>query len=192
MREVITYLYKFDELAERAKARAIEDFRVHNLEDYDWSEGVKDEAKHIGSLMGIEIDNVYFSGFYSQGDGACFTGTYAFKNNSVGNVTQYAPRSDDLHAIAEELYNMQEMHHFKIVSRVSHRGRYYYAASTVIETEGLKHAFSDPVAHILRRFMDWIYRELKQEYEYLQSDGSITEILIANGYEFDKDGFLKT
>jgi hypothetical protein len=38
--------------------------------DYEWYTSVYDDATEIARLMGIEIKDIGFSGFSSQGDGA--------------------------------------------------------------------------------------------------------------------------
>lgn len=70
--EVTIQAYKFDELDERAKERVR---RWHNETLHDeWYEFIIDEAKTKGYDYGFSIDDVRFSGFYSQGDGASWTG----------------------------------------------------------------------------------------------------------------------
>ena len=59
----------FDELSDEAKERAREWYRQGNCDDSFWSECTIDDAKEIGKYMGMNVDKVYFSGFWSQGDG---------------------------------------------------------------------------------------------------------------------------
>jgi hypothetical protein len=40
----------------------------------------------------------------------------------------------------------------------------------------------------LRAFMDWIYRQLEIEYEWLVSDECVDENIRSNEYEFDENG----
>jgi hypothetical protein len=69
-----TTVYQFDELSDEAKEKAREWYRQGNVTTRFWSECTIDDAKEIGKLLGMDIDNIYFSGFWSQGDGACFEG----------------------------------------------------------------------------------------------------------------------
>ena len=41
---------------------------------------------------------------------------------------------------------------------------------------------------LLRSFADWIYRQLKEEYEYRMSDENVDESIRINEYEFDENG----
>jgi len=53
----------------------IEKHRQINVECMDWWECVYENFKERMAKVGIEVDKIYFSGFWSQGDGACFEGT---------------------------------------------------------------------------------------------------------------------
>jgi hypothetical protein len=62
---------KFTELTPNAKAYAMA--RYNESQDY-WYETTIEQAKEDGKALGFEIDNIVFSGFHSQGDGASWTG----------------------------------------------------------------------------------------------------------------------
>ncbi len=79
MPEQITItVYKYDELQGRAKEKAAEKLREWAT-DHEWWDGVYDLAKEDGEQRGFEIDDIRFSGFWSQGDGASWTGTVDVK-----------------------------------------------------------------------------------------------------------------
>lgn len=71
-------VYKFNELEGRAKERASEKLREWHT-DYDWWVDVYSEAKVQGAERGFEIEDIRFSGFWSQGDGASWTGSVDVK-----------------------------------------------------------------------------------------------------------------
>lgn len=75
MPETITQtitVYKFSELSEKAKDRARQ-WYTETL-DYDWWDSVYEGAKMDGEERGFIIEDIRFSGFWSQGDGASWTG----------------------------------------------------------------------------------------------------------------------
>ena len=190
--EIITY--SFNELSESAKEKALDDMRVNWL-DYEWWDFVYDDAKTIADLMGIEIYNIWFSGFSSQGDGACFEGSYSYKKGSVKAVKSYAPQDKELHNIAESLAEVQKRNFYQLSASVSHRGHYYHAYCTDISVsrdsdnyQDVSEDDQDIVIDLLRDFMNWIYARLESECEYQLSDEVITENIINNGYEFTKNG----
>lgn len=71
-------VYKFDELEGRAKERAREKL-TEWATDHDWYESVYNLAKEDGAKRGFEIEDIRFSGFWSQGDGASWTGSVDVK-----------------------------------------------------------------------------------------------------------------
>lgn len=65
--------YTFEELRPDAQTRAIADWAENGLH-YEWWDSVYETAKEDGKERGFEIDDIRFSGFWSQGDGASWTG----------------------------------------------------------------------------------------------------------------------
>lgn len=66
--------FKYHELpSQTAKDKAREHYIQHWIYD-DWYAHVIDDAKADGREKGFEIQHVYFSGFWSQGDGASWIG----------------------------------------------------------------------------------------------------------------------
>lgn len=55
-----------------AQMALVEKHRDINV-DHDWWDGVYTDSKDVCAAFGIDIDDISFSGFWSQGDGACFT-----------------------------------------------------------------------------------------------------------------------
>ena len=97
-----TEVFKFSELDDRAKERARDWYRNGAL-DYEWWDCTFDDAKQCLALAGFDVDKIYFSGFSSQGDGACFNGSWhANKAQPVKAMKQHAPKDTELHAIAAE------------------------------------------------------------------------------------------
>jgi hypothetical protein len=67
----------YEDLSPKAKEKALAWFS--NSLDYEWWEGAYDLAKEDGKEKGFDIDDIRFSGFWSQGDGASWTGTVHLK-----------------------------------------------------------------------------------------------------------------
>lgn len=189
-------LYQFDELSDEAKEKAREWYREASSYDFNdfHADYVIDDAKRIGALMGIEIDKVYYSGFWSQGDGACFEGSYAYKKGSVKAVKAEAPNDKDLHEIAETLADIQKRNGYKLEASVKQRGHYNHSGCTSIEIHHVDDRYRDigeaeqDIKDALRSFMDWIYHRLEAEYEYQNSDEQVDENIRINEYEFTEDG----
>lgn len=199
--ETRTYnVYKFDELPKEAKEKAINRWREDGL-DYEWYDTVYEDVFMIAKIIGIDLNRrsvklmngetrydpaIYFSGFSSQGDGACFEGTYQYAKDSVRKIKEYAPQDKELHRITEGLYNIQKKHSFKVTANVKHSGHYYHSHSTLIDVDPGK--MYEEISELLRDFMNWIYNTLEKEYEFLMRDETIIETIRANDYNFTEDG----
>lgn len=55
--------------------KQVEQHRTINVDYDDWSEFVQDEFQNRMDDIGINVDQIHYSGFWSQGDGACFSGS---------------------------------------------------------------------------------------------------------------------
>lgn len=81
-----TTVYRLDELSDEAKGTARAWYRLVGL-DHDWFEVAYDDFECICGILGVNLKTVpvrlfgggtrqkpgiWFSGFWSQGDGACF------------------------------------------------------------------------------------------------------------------------
>lgn len=69
--------FSYQELSAKAQQTAREWF-ASSL-DYEWWDGVYDMAKEDGKELGFDIEDIRFSGFWSQGDGASWTGAVEVK-----------------------------------------------------------------------------------------------------------------
>lgn len=188
MRIKETKLYKLSELSEEAKDKALESHWDVNVFD-DWHEHVIEDAKTCGALLGIEIERVYFSGFSSQGDGACFTGSYRYKANSVAAIIEHAPQDTELARIARELMRVQRPTFYTTTASVKHRGHYYHENCTAIDYDAERGTLDvDALKDALRDYMRWVYAQLECEYEYQTSREQVIESIEANEYEFTEDG----
>jgi len=204
MRTVETKVFQYDELDDRAKKKAREWYTGLGLHD-DWWEGVYEMAETAAKLIGIELEYrsaknmrgepikgqpcIWFSGFSSQGDGACFEGTYRYAKGSRKAVRTEFPTDTDLHKIVDGLYELQKSHWYRLWADVKHRGHYYHSLCTTIDTDGFNEGESDEdLKELLRDFMHWIYSALERENDYLTSDEAVEESIRANEYEFTEDG----
>lgn len=196
MKTIEINLYSFDELSQDAQEKVIDKNYDINI-DHEWWDSTYEDAKSIGKIMGIEISNIYFSGFSSQGDGACFEGFYQYRKNSVKDLKAYAPQDKELHRIVTELQDVQKRAFFSITANVKQRGHYSHSGCTEI-TVGMNEnigqdTFSEieeTVITLLRDFMDWIYKTLEKDHDYLTSGEAILETIKANEYAFEADGTM--
>lgn len=216
---VTTTVFTYAELSDEAKSKARDEWRESGL-DYEWWDSVYDDALHMGALIGIEIGDrrgskrpaIYFSGFSSQGDGACCEGEYRFKKGGMKAIKSEAPAryqygkpdgttkwtanpsNAELHRIAKGLQEVQARHFYQLRAEFKQRGHYRHSGCTAIEVWHDDDRYRDigdaeeDVIQLLRDFMDWIYACLEAEYGWLNSDEQVAESIEANECEFLESG----
>lgn len=199
MRTEQVSIFKYEELSDKAKAKAREWYRSDDGGlDYDWFDAVYEDAGRIFEILGIDANRkgknpcIWFSGFWSQGDGACFEGSYSYAKGSARAIKRYAPQDEELQRIGRELMEVQKRHNYRITARLEHRGPYYHEYTVSIDVDGCddsgKESPAETVRTLLRDLMRWTYKTLEAEHEYLTSDEAVAETIEANEYEFTADG----
>lgn len=195
-------LYFFNELeSEAAKEKAREWWRNTDTDmDHDY---MYEYFAEMGELLGIDLRTrpakrmngtttyepcIWWSGFWSQGDGACFEGSYDFKRGANKNDLP-----EELQEIYMRLLAVQKKYFYKLSASVKHSGHHYHEYCTNIEVfhdedHDVDRDSVEEIEDCLRDFMRWMYKQLEAEYEYQTSDEVIDELLTINQYEFDSEG----
>ena len=208
MRRECKMVYTYDELDDAAKQKAREWWTQYVFEDScDW-EFVYEDAVRMAELMGIEISSspvrlvgggsrqkpdIWFSGFSSQGDGACFEGSYRYKKGAVDALKSEC-NDEDLIRIAYGLQEVQRKHFYKLYATCTHRGHYNHSGCMDVEVEHCDDQYRDigeaeeEIRDLLRDFANWIYDQLEREYDYQCSDDCVAENIVANEHEFYENG----
>lgn len=186
-----TTLYSFDELSTESKERAITSFQEDDSYlDYEWDEYTINDFKTILELIGYYDITCYFSGFHSQGDGACFIARFSRNKRCLKKVKSYCPKEEKILNIVEQIQSEIQLHE---KYEIKHSGRYYHEYCTNVyylgdseKAEQLDERFLE----LSRQLMRILYKKLNDEYDYLNSSEAITEFIKANDYEFTEDGTL--
>lgn len=198
MQVVETKVYKFNELSTEAQEYVIE--KVKNSSsymDYDWYDGVTSPREGEESFAyrtcndnGFTLDRVYFSGFWSQGDGTMFEGEVDhdvmmklfIKEKGVSKWFAYIP-----------LYG----------GKIKHKGRYYHENSKEISTVEVDCCKDNDntkrITKLVDKYEEFIeekyvnvckatYKQLSKEYDYLTSDEAIREHLECQGADYEENG----
>ena len=197
----------FNELTQAAKDKARSRYRDGIASD-DWHEFIYEDFEIIAALLGIELKTqtirlygggtrqkpcIFFSGFWSQGDGACFEAHYRYKPGAVKAIRQHAPKDSELHEIADTLQFIQRCNFFRITADATHRGHYYheYSMSIAVDRDGPQMVTAEDeerIVEALRALARWLYRQLQREYEFQTSNAMIDEAILANDYTFTEEG----
>ena len=186
---------KWDQLTEANRERLLEKHRDCEVQ-WEWWDSVEEMFKEDMEAIGVYVEAMYFSGFWSQGDGACFNG---YVRNWRDFLT--AVKRPDLIEVVDE-YGAS----FTWVSN----GRYCHENTVEFGIDGLwinnphdeeddevrhvmwnavngeggpLYAASDVLVEFLKDKMRDLYRRLEEEYEYLTSDEVVTEYIL----EYEED-----
>lgn len=210
MPEIVeTTVYRADELDQPAREKARDWFRGIGF-DHDWYAFVYSDFERVCAILGVELRTVpvrlfgggtrtkpgiWFSGFWSQGDGACFEGSYAYAKGAAGAIRAHAPDDAELHDIADALAAVQRRNLYQLRADIRHRGRYYHEHAMAIDVErdsaggqAMTGDAEEIVTEILRDLARWLYRRLEDEYEHQTSDAEIDAALEAGAFTFTEDG----
>ncbi|EFC5281093.1 antitoxin of toxin-antitoxin stability system [Escherichia coli] len=208
-RIIATTVYTLDELTTDARERARCWYREHHP-DSNWYENVYEDFREVCDILGIDLRQrvirlssgrfmeepcIWFSGFCSQDDGACFEGHWRWQSAAPRKIREYAPQDHELHRIADALQAVQKRNFWQLQTEVSHRGRYCHPYSMVITvTRGspvgqeMTADAEAAVCEALRDLAFWLYRQLENEHDWLISDSAVDEAILINEYTFTETG----
>ncbi len=208
MRIVEIPVYDFTELSGAARDKARAWFR--ETIDHDWWDSVYDDFEQICPILGVTLATtavrlmgsgtrqkpcIWFSGFWSQGDGACFEGRYAYAPRASRRIREYAPRDTELHRIADALQRLQRGNFYQLTADIRHSGPGCHAYCMAIDVErdspaghSIVNSGEDDLIAAMRDLAHWLYRALEREFEFLTSDETVDDGIQANDYTFTAEG----
>jgi hypothetical protein len=177
----------------------LEKYRHFNVEHTDWWDYTYDDFKSRMIDVGIRVDEIYFSGFWSQGDGACFEGCI---DNASLYLEKHHPEPTDYPMLKKLV-----QHGGSLVFKVEHRGHYYHEQSIIATTDAdtfrgvldcptdfhldVAERWDEVLTDEIQKFegdaivqfqgyMRELYRDLEAEYDHLTSDEAVAEAIEAN------------
>lgn len=168
MRTIRIKLYKFNELSESAKEKAIENFRINNYNDdeFIWDQ-IQDDAKEI-NLEIISLD-----------DNRRNEGQFVYSGEDTAKLILEKHGKDcDTYKTAENF-----LHEWEPAKEKFER-----------ENEGWYFRYENEGEEMEEDFLQSLLEDYRIMYnkdiEYQNSDEYISETIEANEYEFTKDGKL--
>lgn len=176
-----------DELSERVRSK----HRDINV-DHDWWTFTTSEVENELEALGFNNVQSWFSGFSSQGDGACFDSDSIDFTKIINHVD--VKHKKLLLPILED-YCSGEIYSNRFAIHYDHSKTRYFRISTGLpwkykRIERLLDDVEKQIEKIRKDKSDELYKRLSDEYDYLTSDDAVLETLKANGYEFTIDGAI--
>lgn len=171
--------------------------------DHAWWEFELDYFYEQLEALGFENKDIRFSGFYSQGDGASFTGDW--DSERMWSLKTMKEKGVTLQDWALELRrilkgNMKDLKAKWVYFSIKKNGLRYehentvgiedaeYWNSKVKERCYIPPEQEEDILEGCRSAMRAIYRILEKSYYFLTSEESIVETLMCNEYKFDREG----
>lgn len=173
MREAKIKVFQFKELNAEAKKKALDYFRTAQVEHEDWHEFLIEQFEKELKAKGFEDPRILYSGFGSQGDGACFVCSKIDLEKWEGG--KWAGKG--------------------LFINITHSARYFYATSTdpiiTDDADALDVKQHEQISKDLtsaQAMGNDFYERLKDLWTGLQSNESVQSHIEANEYEFTEDG----
>lgn len=200
----MTPLDRFNALPARVRDEILDKHRHWNVDHIEWWDAVYDDFKRDMDAIGIEVQRMYFSGFSSQGDGACFEGRVHSWEDFLKSMEYQDPA---LITLADTGWKFG----------VEHKGHYYHENCTrfdaclntldsndAVDDDDFAQVFSPYKSEIqtaawmaliadykrldleeafeeeFKRHMRSLYNRLEAEYDHQTSDEAVLEALDAN------------
>lgn len=187
MKKIAVTVFSFGELSKEAQKSVLNEMRHTNVEN-DWYKGIVENWTEKLKSLGYENIEVLFSGFGSQGDGACFTASVDIKKWLKAH--KLTKKLNALYRDGSEHFSFS----------ITHSWRYYFSTSTNVEQgfwEGSTPKAQSEAEEMLKMIEDErekignkIYRELSDAYFELIDDEAVRETIEANDWTFLKDGTI--
>lgn len=193
MRTIETKIYKFNELNDEAKEKAISDHRVFEQEQFNPD---LDYYKEQVESKGFKNAKIFYSGFCSQGDGASFDCEidlikFITDNkkqlpllykilNSKRNLYDYIEANIEKNSYANHNSHKKTRYTEVVIQNVDKR-----IESVLIKEVAMLEEFIE-IARLSA--CDLIYNGLEKEWNDINSDECIKETIEANEYEFFATG----
>lgn len=215
MRTIETKVFQYDELNERAQARARDWWREASAGDDFIFEQPTEEFRELLAILGWHVDakrGITWSGFWSQGDGAAFGGTWYAADVDAAKVTAWMadrPRSFERdgktevcranvrwHDAIEPILALRRKFPCGSGSVALGRGNNILRNSFEYDNEETGESLTGAAVEEAERALceaatdlaSAFYRALEEEYEWANADEQVADNIRANEYEFTEEG----
>lgn len=188
-------------MTDEQKQALIEEHRDINIYD-DWWDCTYDDFKADMEAKGIHVSDIWFSGFWSQGDGASFTGyisdnkkffeqhelmeSYPWIANLMSldgdftlNIERTGHRYAHENTVSVEV-SFTDMFYNVLIHETGGDLRRNVIEQWDAQLDAEYATISGPVTEIIRDYCRDLYRRLEEEYNYLTSDEAVWDAIVAN------------
>lgn len=192
---------RWQNLLFKERIRFLEKYRECNIH-HDWWDGVYEMFIEDMEQIGVQVqkDGIWFSGFWSQGDGAAFAGRVhdwakAFKhigllpslffyydNIEYMRFNSIAPRNNRMRF--DYCFDIQEACPYDEDDEPLQYSLWYLMRPSNKDLDDLE----DKLREVFEEAASKLYKDLEAEYNYLTDDEQIIEYILEE--EFDEENLL--
>jgi hypothetical protein len=208
MKTITLTLYPFNQLDKQAKQNALTTHQDLNI-GFDWWDHAYEDFITFCSYLGLAVikDSIKFRGFYSPGDGSCFSAVVGIPQLLTAITNQswkaYAPLQEfdfSVPQIDPRVLALVAGGLLPGEPQIIARSRYYGVATDLGISEVVKDGKThDNIFEELDKLQEWLrsvaeilnlhlYQSLENQYEFLTSETAVQESLLTGEYLFTADG----
>lgn len=212
MKTKIIQLYEFDELPEDIRKKVVDRLGSINV-DYGWWEFVYDDFFRLAKTFGVKVNlkKTFFTGFYHQSQGSSYTA-----HVDTGKLIQcikdrawkeYAPDLEfNFPEITSAILRIRKLIINNVIDfggcvRPTNRETAIYTdfdttkytvckCQNPVNVEKAIEQTEELVSVVCEELNHFLFRSLRDEFDYLTSEEAIVETIRANQYYFTKKGKL--
>ena len=178
-------VYRLDELPANVHTAVLNRERHINVDDSWWYQPILEEWQTTLADQGYEDAKIHFSGFWSQGDGACFEarinlGVWLRCRRLLRKYHTSARACDQSEAELNIKHSGHYYHEYSVDRHIS------YTGNGAVDNELLD--IEPLILEDTKVISKNIYRALEREYEHQTSDEAVAETIRTNESEFLADG----
>lgn len=195
MREVVTKVYKFEELERKVQEEVLERYRYTWVDSLDWGEYTKEDFTYtMFSDHGFEVDKDSVSFCLCGAEaGAGFTGAFKDAQAAINVAENFDTKGCIKASVLDEIRKYGEVR----VVQYSWTRSNPWAWNTYIELliDGIPMEEDEKYAYFIDSLEEWrkeecerLYENAQADYEYYTCDNYIRTELAEGNYEFLADG----
>ncbi|MGP2570235.1 hypothetical protein ACT4R9_05030 [Ornithobacterium rhinotracheale] len=210
MEKITISIYKYEELETEVQEKVLREYRHKEVNTTSWWQDTYFDFMKICSKLEIDINpfEIFFSGFYSQGDGSSFACNILDISNFIQAVREekwkdYAPNQAfdfDRLDMDKRVLELIKRGYIDLSFKTYNKHRYYYLHFDWEYTFRNNDKEYPHIAYQIEKLLKWIesvlddlnqylYKELQKEYERLTADEYIIQMFAEEDYQFTDKGY---
>lgn len=175
-------------LPKRRRDELLNKYRDIEVDDC-WFEYIYEQFKEKCLGLGIDVDTIHFSGFWSQGDGACFTGSVGDWPKllaATGNM-RFNQFREDWSMLIRSVDYYCHSGTMRLSSVMNLQGNPFDPNEDVLQHDAWDLAcpsyadvdvLEDDLLKFFRGLADQLYKDLEAEWDHLTSDENVASFLL--------------